>query len=368
MKYVLWLLAISASQFYIFKSGVPQPAHLVIIALFFYYFYYSKQIVINIFSYNYVAPIGFFVLYAILINTIFGSINLDFSFVFSSVYFLFGLLTLVATFFSLVKDSNNVKPIMFSLYAGLLLLFIFSFLKVGRFDFFPRFNAFFNDPNQMAFWALCVSSSFFLLSSVYKTNVILVASSFVMLVFIILSSASRSALVGIIPVLLGLVILNKDYFTSISAKIVGIFFAFTFISYFIYSISGMEQTQYLMDRFVTTETDQQLSDRGYDRFSSYFEYLLFGAGQGADFRFNSTHEIHSTWAGVLFYYGFIGFSFFIYFLIKIFISLSLAEKLIFLSPLMYSFSTFGARTPIFWVFIAVAIFIAYQRGRSFDNS
>ena len=243
----------------------------------------------------------------------------------------------------------------------LIVLFVLSFFKIGRFDFFPRYNAFFNDPNQMSFWALCVAASFFLLSSIFRINIIYVATAFVMLAFIILSSASRSALVGIIPMLLGLIILNKDYFKTVSTRFLGILFAFILLSYFIYSISGMEQTQYLMDRFVTTDTDLQLSDRGYDRFSDYYQYLIFGAGQGADFRFNSTHEIHSTWAGILFYYGFIGFSLFLFFISKIFFSLSLAEKLIFLSPLFYSFSTFGARTPIFWVFIAIAIFVVYKR-------
>ncbi|KAA0875742.1 hypothetical protein [Nitrincola tapanii] len=361
MKFILWFLAISASQFYVFKSGVPQPSHLLLILIFSYFLFADQRNIYSIFSYKYVKPVILFFLYALFVNIFFAVINFHISFIFSILYFLFGLLTLVFVLFSLAKNESNFKPIIFSLYAGLALLFSLTLLEIGRFDFFPRFNAFFNDPNQMAFWALCVAASFFLLSSVYKIKIIYVASASIMLVFIILSSASRSALVGLLPMLLGLIILNKDYFGSVSTKLFGMILGLFFTSYFIYTISGLEQTQYLMDRFVTTDTDQQLSDRGYDRFADYYQYLFFGAGQGADFRFNSTHEIHSTWAGIFFYYGLIGFYIFLHFILKIFFKLSFAEKFIYLSPLIYGFSTFGARSPIFWVFIAIAIFVVYKR-------
>lgn len=364
MKYLIWFLALSASQFYVFKSGVPQPSHLLLIFIFIYFLFVCQKELFSVFKYEYVRPIVFFVVYAVTINVFFAALNLHLSFLFSILYFIFGIFSLSLILFYLVKNELNFKPIIFSLYLGLVILLVLCLFEIGRFDFFPRFNAFFNDPNQMAFWALCVAASFFLLSSIFKVNFIYVASSLIMLVLIILSSASRSALVGLLPMLLGLIILNKDYLKSMSTKLIGIFFGFVFIFYFIYLISGMEQTQYLIDRFVTADTDQQLSDRGYDRFSGYYQYLLFGAGQGDESRFNATHEIHSTWAGILFYYGLIGFSIFLYFILKIFFKLSLAEKLIYLSPLIYGFATFGARTPIFWVFIGIAIFAAYRRSKT----
>src|SRR5699024_8035594 len=70
-------------------------------------------------------------------------------------------------------------------------------------------------------------------------------------------------------------------------------------------------------RLVNTDIAYALADRGYTQLIEYPKYLLFGAGQGLDSRFGDSAEIHSTWAGFLFYYGLIGLGLFLFFIFRV---------------------------------------------------
>lgn len=117
----------------------------------------------------------------------------------------------------------------------------------------------------------------------------------------------------------------------------------------------------MLDRFSVTDFGEQADLRGYGRPQNYPEFLLFGAGQGLDTRFMSEHEIHSSWVAIFFYYGLIGLTLFIILLWNIFSKLDIAEKLVFFAPMFYGISTYGLRSPIFWFFIASAIFAANKK-------
>ncbi len=62
------------------------------------------------------------------------------------------------------------------------------------------------------------------------------------------------------------------------------------------------------------KSSDSLEGRGYDRIWRYKQNLLFGAGEGADYRFGRAIEMHSTLGTVLFSYGMPGFLFFCRFL------------------------------------------------------
>jgi hypothetical protein len=133
-----------------------------------------------------------------------------------------------------------------------------------------------------------------------------------------------------------------------------IFFA-AFASYQQQIVTEMVSNSSASQRFSEINVDDDLDERGWYRLIEYPDFLLFGAGQGQHFRFNSDVEIHSTWAGIFFYYGLIGFILFFFPFFLMIKNLKMGSKLIVLAPLVYSLSTFSARTPIFWFFIAAAI-------------
>jgi hypothetical protein len=262
----------------------------------------------------------------------------------------------------------NYKWFQNFLLLSLLSLALLWVAGIGRYDYAPRSNAFFNDPNQMAFWALCICCSYFFLNiKAIKTWQILAVLSLTFV--ILLSSASRSALVGFSFIILGVILtFLKDFKTSlrfivIIIPILILLVLFTGIDY----ILEQENIKFMVDRTEATDIARQSEVRGYTRLINYPEYLFLGAGHGGDYRFNATHEIHSSWAGLIFYYGIPGTLTFLLFLYSLASKLPLNLKAFFCAPLLYGFSTFGIRTPVFWLFLSIVALYILNKKRNLNN-
>ena len=360
----LWFLALFGSQFYIFSSGGIQPAHIPLLLIMGFSFFKVRQITL---SQNQTLKYLFiFLIYIMFTNISWSLIEQDVTFISSLVYWFFGFIVLVSG----VVDFKNEKIIYFlrySAFLGITTLLLAWLIGEGRYSFPPRYNGYFNDPNQMAFWVLCTFSIYFYL--IPKDRKWLV---FILLMFsavLVFATISRSALLGLVFSTIGVFIrfqglgtkssLSNRIFYIISSLII---FVLTFL-YF--SKSNAYIT--LINRLLTSDFGSQAEIRGYTRIFEYPEYLFLGAGQGLDSRFESVHEIHSSWAALLFYYGIFGLSIFLIFLMKIFIKLDLAGKFVFVGPLVYGFSTYGLRSPIFWFFIAAAVYATKMNIKSINS-
>ena len=252
------------------------------------------------------------------------------------------------------------------IFLSLSILLIFWILGFGDYKFGARYNGFFNDPNQMAFWVLCCCSTFLLLNKhgySYRLLVFFISSALIM------ATMSRSALIGLAFIFLGLV---YSFYKNGEQKRGGrsrvrfpVAIALTLAVFSLSSILiiNSEDFKDVAQRFASTNISEQADIRGYARLMNFPEHLIFGAGQAFDERFGHTVEIHSTWVAFLFYYGVLGFSLFAFFVFGIFKKLALYDRLIASAPLVYGFSTFGARTPVFWIFIAVLYYVASRYNR-----
>jgi hypothetical protein len=365
MGNLIFFIALVFSQFYIFSSGLPQPAHFLF-SLFFIIilFKYLTKKFIKTPATN---SLIYFFIYVSLVNFVYFLFFLETGFLVSTIYILFGLFVFYAVYYYLILYPNAIINVIKSCFIGIISLFMLSVFSFGRFDFFPRYNAFFNDPNQMAFWTLSVSSVFFLLSSIKKINISLIIIIFFATIFIVFRTGSRSALLGLTPLILGVINLYKSSFNNKYVKFVALLFFISLIGTSVYLVYSMDEVQFVIDRFTSTDYDDQLSVRGYTRFKDFPQYLFFGAGQGLEYRFDSEHEMHSTWAGILFYYGIIGMLIFTLFVLKIFLNLTFSQKLIFLTPFFYGFSTFSARTPVFWLVYSVSFYIMNHKKARINN-
>lgn len=358
-KFFLFIGVLS-TQFYVFSSGLPQPSHLALLA-------FSFFVIIDLlykFELNELKFIDgtksllLFVLYCVVLNVIFSIVEQDIEFQRSSIYMIYNLVVFFSILSYLKIEDKGELIIYASCVISLMCLFFLSVFDLGRFNYFPRFNAFFNDPNQMAFWAIC---TFVLVIFSNKINKYFMIVLFCMLLSIILASMSRSGLLAVIFVIVGVL------FSYCTRKQLMFIFYISFVFLigilliqFDFSFYSIQKEGDIFDRLVNTDFREQAQIRGYGRFFDFSEYLIFGAGQGLDARFNSIFEIHSTWAGVFFYYGIIGLSFLIYFLHSIARNLEFSKLAFFMAPLFYSFSTYGLRTPIFWVILAVAFHISQE--------
>jgi hypothetical protein len=354
-------LGLLSSQFYIFPSGYPQPAHFLIIffsLVVLFGRFWSADIFLSLGS----RYIFLFFLYVLILNSFWFFYYGDYSFLEFPVYCFYNLIVLysLAVFLLRFGDSGG-KVVVFACFLGVLILLLVWFLGLGEYRFLPRYNGFFNDPNQMAFWVLCVASIYYMLS---RNGIFFKAIFFVVCVLLILVTMSRSALVGLSVMSIG-VMLRLGFFSG--RNVVFKFLNISILSFSIFAlslyVSNSEIFENVIERVAHTSVERQLESRGFDRVVKYPEYLLFGAGQGLDERFGLKEEVHSTWVGIFFYYGIFGLSLFLSFLVCVLRRFSFSDLLICLGPLFYGFSTFGARTPIFWMFLSVLLVYSVTRNK-----
>lgn len=344
---IVFFLSLSffMSQFYVWDSGTPQPSHIFVV--FFILSFVLKRSVLDISS---IKILLLFTIYVIINNIVWFFIN-DFSqsYLDSIMYWVFNF-----SFYLFLINLGGNKDIFFKavlniIFFSYLLIFFLWFIGFGRYDYYPRFNGFFNDPNQMAFWILSTCSIYLCISKKNYSNI----AVYLLTVFLILLTLSRSALLGIPFLTLALITKQKG---SLSKKI-----ALTAISFFtLLVIFYMTYKEGFFDNIIlrffegVEEKDKQIGDRGFDLLLEFPEHLLFGAGQGGYDIYSSTgHEIHSTWLGILFYYGIFGLLLFLFFLYNIFKRLTFSEKMLFIAPMVYGFTTYSVRNTIFWFFIGI---------------
>ena len=273
-KVVIYLVLFSffLSQFYFWSSGVPQFSHIFIMGAILLLF--NKSSSINI---EYSNTILLFVAYAICVNFSWYLIVLDSSYMMSTVYWIFNLL-----FFLLMMNLNQVQINFF--HEKLLFLIPFSYVieiiiwasNLGRYDFDPRYNGLFNDPNQMAFWVLSTCAIYLYISgSNFKKIVV-----YLLALFLILLTMSRSASVGFLMLTLGFIFSQKGELNKRIFVFFGTLVFFGVLSYFLYNMGVFDN---VVLRFVEglDQRDSQVEGRGLFSFFDYPQYLIFGAGQGA---------------------------------------------------------------------------------------
>jgi len=347
--YIFFLLGVLSLQFYLYKSGTLQPSHIsFLVSLFIITLLrgFSKSLVIN----KHFIRLIYFIFITLFINTTYAIIHFNFNYIISSSYYIFGIIVTYLILFFLTKSTYQ-NILVSLLFITLILLLVLWYFGYGNYDNRPRYNGFFNDPNQMAHWALCTLVMIVLLND---KNKIINYISLIMTMIIILLSLSRSGLLGIFVVSFTIFLPNKKNIIII-LSIIFLFYIFLYFYNFSDSII-FENFDSLITRFIESDFGDQADTRGYNRIYQYPEYLFFGSGQAEDYRFKSDFEIHSTWMGILFYYGIFTLTYFIYFLYKLFSNLNIFQIGIIMGPLIYGFSTFGLRTPIFWMLIGVIIY------------
>ena len=354
-KVIIYLILFSffLSQFYFWSSGVPQFSHLFIMGALLLFF--SKKSEINI---EYSSIILLFVGYTICVNFAWYLIILDYSYMMSTVYWIFNLL-----FFLLMTNLNQVQVKFF--YEKLLFLIPVSYIigiiiwviGLGRYDFEPRYNGLFNDPNQMAFWVLSTCAIYLYISGSNFKKIIV----YFLALFLILLTMSRSASIGFLMLTLGFIFSQKGDLDKRILVFFGTLVCFSILGYFLYILGAFDS---VVLRFVEgfDQRNSQAEGRGLLNFLDYPQYLIFGAGQGAHWLYSPVNnEIHSTWLGILFYYGIIGVTLFLIFLYQIFKKLSLSNKIILLGPMLYGFTTYSARTLIFWFLLAAFLLFSNNK-------
>jgi len=212
---------------------------------------------------------------------------------------------------------------------------------------------FFNNPNQLGFYALMSASILALGQRKVSFGTLRVGIGLTACLYLALLSASRAA-VGGIGILFALTILaNPKRILVVSLGVLGLMSVGGPVAR---AIDGTEKR---------IESDRHphmnfLEERAYDRILANKQYWLLGAGEGGTERFASTTmigatEIHSSIGTVFFCSGFVGLSLFVAFLLRVARGAPLRSQLMLLPMLAYTFAHQGLRAQLLWVMLATFV-------------
>ncbi len=367
-KFYLFIICLYLviSPFYVFDSGLPQPADYLALT----------------------AVLGF---------VLSGKIKrvIHYPIVKSLKYlFIIILIVSIATQFYLLNNGMEGSPylaIIYYAYNFLIFLLILYLIKLPKFTFYislfvlisislqvtlsvfgigkglSRETIFFNNPNQLGYFALLVMSIFVVTPSILRKNKIISFLVTILCAYLVLLSGSRASLVGIF--VLGIILFVSEGFRfEVKSFLFLLFVLIISINFLISSDWFVNQWEVIENRSQAKEStfESEWEVRGYDRILLYPEYILYGAGEMANKRFTkSLHqlEIHSAFGNILFSYGILGFFFFIKFLYQI-IKQRLLLNLLIMSPvLLYNLTHQGLRFTQFWIFLALVFIYSYQESK-----
>ncbi|MCX7760508.1 MAG: hypothetical protein N2Z81_04905 [Hydrogenothermaceae bacterium] len=383
----LFFLFFTSSPFYLWESGFPQIYHIIGFVFFVLTLFnnINKQKFISEYK-----VVLLFVFYVSGVNLTFFLLYKKASFLLSSLYYIYNVCILFATV-SLEKYIElDVQKFFRKIYnISIMLLTLEIFMILFGFNKFMydgnRFTGTFNDPNQFGHFTIWISIIALLSNKIsynkWSFNIIVISLLIITTIFNLSRSTTLAVFMIIIYIIFDSLVrlkkqkeqgINLQKFKKSNIVIINLIIFMLFyllIENVQKKINLAEYMQFYIDRIEEAKKKniKNFEERGYDRLIKFPQYLLFGSGEGFHERWKNfdntiryTVEIHSTFAGILFYYGIIGLSLFFYFIIKIFRNIKdLLLKFLFMAPFLYSISTYNSRNTMFW--IGISFFILYSK-------
>jgi hypothetical protein len=348
----LWSLIVLLFPFYVFNSGVPQPADWLGLAL----------LPILLRTWNGRLPLPLvsplkalvvFMIYVFLVDLVWSFAMLTFSvnakdgFLMAPTFYIFNGM-MFFTFFLMFQRYGEfllwltVRLVLASVLVQLVLAFV---LRGG----IGRSTVMFNNPNQLGYYALLSACIILLGQKRLKLSTLQVTVGLTACSYLALLSASKAALASIGA--LGIALLISKFRTIVVASVVFAVLIFTDNPF----SAAIDRAQQRIDN------DQHygfLEERGYDRISEYPEYWLLGSGEGAYRRFKETsligaHELHSSMATLFFCYGAIGTLLFALFMWGTMRSAGIRAWVIVGSGFAYGMTHQGLRFRLLWLLLGM---------------
>lgn len=374
IKLLTWIfgLYIILSPFYIFSSGLPQPADFIM----------TFGILLMLFSFNSsflrIIPIAkltnftiIVVLVAVLNQIYFNLGGFLGSPLFASIFYIYNSLSFILVFYMYFNSYNKntfFNNVGWFLFVSISVQFIASILDLGKTE--GRAVLFFNNPNQLGYFALLIFSIFTIVPSKARSNKTVVVILIMMSGYLMLLSQSRAAFIGVLSLSVIVIIKESMKFNFKSLLFlllfgILVFFTFNESSYVQDKLDGINQRQQMRgDNF-----EEEIGVRGYDRIFLYPEYLIFGAGELWNVRFPLAHhqgEMHSGLGTIIFSYGILGIITFIIFVFSL-IKYNFVYNIIVILPVaLYNLTHQGLRNTLLWVFFAFIYLVSLEEHNEMD--
>jgi hypothetical protein len=360
---VVWSLFVLLIPFYVFSSGLPQPGDLLLVPL----------ALIALRTWNgrldrsARRPLSTLIAFTAWVIAVdwgwalilgnFGVFGPD-TFLLFPVYYIYN--TLVFLIVCVLYQRYGARFLWLTLHIVFCAVLVqaAASLLLHRGSTF-RGSGFFNNPNQLGFFAL-VSASIIALGKRWlgfgtiKSGVGLTICSYLALL-----SASRAAVIGCGLLFALTVISNPRRIAVVGLVILGLVAIGGPIS------DALDETQ---QRLVENRYPQFtfFQERGYDRILANKEYWLLGAGEGGTGRFAETTligstEIHSSLGTIFFCYGLVGLALFLTFLARVVEGAPLRSMIILIPTFTYTIAHQGLRSTPVWILFGVFVCITHMQ-------
>jgi hypothetical protein len=285
------------------ESGVPQPSDYVAMALMITLVFSGKSFYLESAQLRLLRVLGAFALYVTLINLVWSWVTGDFGISYYSLFYIYDFLLFVTFILLYSRFKENLLRVTFmSLAASVFMQLLLSPLAHDPTDF--RQKLFFNNHNHLGYYTVLAGTLFWMCTKHFKVSTALQVSFYAALLYLSMLSVSRASILSL--VLLFVLILAERPKNLLIAGSVAAVLLLTF------SLapegSGLSLDERVLKRLESGGKEESMEMRGYDRMANHPEYLLFGAGEGAYYRFQSVwpRELHSSYGTLLFCYGLVG--------------------------------------------------------------
>lgn len=225
-----------------------------------------------------------------------------------------------------------------------------------------RGAGFFNNPNQLGFFALVCASILALGKRGLGFGSIKTAIGLATCSYLALVSASRAAVIGTGILFALTVIANPRRIAVVGLVVVGLAAIGGPLS------DALDETQ---QRFTANRYPQFsfFEERGYDRIFANKQYWLLGAGEGGTGRFVDTTligatEIHSSLGTIFFCYGIVGIGLFLAFLLRVVERAALRSMIMLIPALSYTIAHQGLRSTSVWILFGVFVCIKHSQQKA----
>jgi hypothetical protein len=358
---LVWSLFVLTIPFYIFTSGLPQPGDILILPL----------VPLAIAKWNgqlasrLARPLRILALFTLWVVVVdwgwalalgnFGVFGSD-TFLLFPVYYVYNSLVFLVICVLVQRRGPRVMWLTLHVVFLSVVVQVLASFFLHRAQTF-RGAGFFNNPNQLGFFAL-VSASIIALG---KRNIgfgtLKASIGMTLCLYLALVSASRAAVIGIGLLFVVTLIANPKRILVAALAVIALV-----------SVGGpvAEAIDGAQQRLGTDRYPQYtfFEERGYDRILKNEEYWVFGAGEGATQRFAETTrignaEIHSSIGTLFFCYGVIGLGLFLAFLYRVIRGASLRTMIILAPTLSYTLAHQGLRSTSVWILFGMFVGIKH---------
>lgn len=353
---VLWALFLLITPFYVWKSGRPQPSDLLTIVIVPLLLRRGLPELPKGVRRGLIA-ISAFAAYAAVVNLLWGVLLLDHNVrkvgaVGFAAFYIFNayIFALAVYLFLQFRGRFIVVTAWASVFAVILQLVLFAARgSSGGF----REKLFFNNPNQLGYYALLVASLIAFGYTRARIPYWLAGIALAITTLLAALSLSKAAIIGTVAVAC-VAALRKPVLLIVTLVVLG-------LGTVARDPSGLVDKVVFRMNDLGSQGDDTLAGRGYSRIEAHPEYLVVGAGEvGHDRHGDFGGELHSSWATVLFSYGFIGILLLCNFFWHALKPVKLADMLFLVPIFWYGLTHQGLRFRLFWVFIAFVAVTSLQ--------